>query len=359
MTFFYCLILSLLSIRDFSMVLSIDSAYISILIYAILPVLLLVDISHNHFSMKKEILPIYAILLLSIFHINTAYLCFTLLFVYLFREENIFKGFVVIFVTRGICTLFLLLFLKAGIISDTIWGYKGERALHLLGMAENPNTVSFIFFPLIMSLFVFFACRRSCLILSLFILAVYLVYEYTGSRTFFISEVFALFLYFVLKHRKIKRFAILLPYLLFFTSFLIMILFAGAMSPMMTIVDAFLSFRPRFYGMVFESMRPINFIIGMKLPEEITLDSSYIHILLCGGIFFIWYLLHEYALFMKKIYAFDYKRLNAYITFVLVIALAGNFETVFSMLRDISILFYLIIYKVINLDVKNMTLKKL
>ena len=359
MTFFYYLILSLLSIRDFSMSFSIDSAYISILIYAFLPVLLLVDISHNHFSMRKEILPIYAVFLLSIFHVNTAYLCFTLFFVYLFRKENVFKGFIAIFVTRGICALFLLLFLNAGIISDTIWGYKGERALHLLGMAENPNTVSFIFFPLILCLFVFFARRKSCLILGLFILVAYLVYRYTGSRTFFISEVFALFLYFVIKNRKIKKFVVLLPYFLFFTSILIMVLFAGSLSPIMTVVDAFLSFRPRFYGMVFESMKPANFIIGMKLPEEITLDSSYIHILLCGGIFFVLYLLHMYALFVKKIYAFDYKRLNAYIAFVLVIALAGNFETVFSMLRDISILFYLIIYKVINLEVKNIALKKL
>ena len=42
MTFFYYLFLSLLSIRDFSMSFLIDSAYISIFIYAFLPLLLLI-----------------------------------------------------------------------------------------------------------------------------------------------------------------------------------------------------------------------------------------------------------------------------------------------------------------------------
>lgn len=54
MTFFYYFGSILVVIRDFSMSFSIEGAYISIFIYAFLSLLLLVDISHNHFSMRKN-----------------------------------------------------------------------------------------------------------------------------------------------------------------------------------------------------------------------------------------------------------------------------------------------------------------
>ena len=91
-------------------------------------------------------------------------------------------------------------------------------------------------------------------------------------------------------------------------------------------------------------MSPINWLIGIKTPENIPMDGSYLNILFSGGLYslFLFFIIYTASINSKS------TKLEGYLPLILSIVICGIAENTFSAPSPLSIIFFIILLNLIE-----------
>lgn len=242
--------------------------------------LLSIDFRH----VKYNIFVVFGFLLLAVFVSSARSLALLFLVAYCLKDIP----FRYVAQVNVLCSIFVFLYLiiniQQGIIEDTVMVSPSGRLRYDLGTG-NPNTLGVLAYGLCANLYVLLAKKHR---LALFLIIIPLtawVYQHSGSRTFLLSIMVLLGSY-CFYRSKSHRFILsssLLRYLpLFFTIASVLCALAVAAIPAL---DVLFSFRLSYYNKLLLGTSPIQWLVGNPLVDEMTIDSSYMHMLFRAGLF--------------------------------------------------------------------------
>ena len=335
-------------LMDFSHVFGFSGIFVFIAIIIIVFFFLL--LFQNNFRLKYYVLPILLMIPFVYNNINSLPYIFVLLCAYVFCNTKIkYLVYLSIFF-RAIFIIITLYLLASGYISNemTSGDWKRDAYLNTLGFSKNPNTTSLYFFSLIIFVYVLARLVKNNILRLLIdafnIFLIIIIYNYTGSRTFFYAEII-LYLtgLFVQKDKNIfLSIGLLTPLILFFFSIVITIFLSDNM-----FFNLALSGRPMFYGRAFDLLTPTKLFFGFDVGD-IIIDSSYMKIFfhtgLLGSLFFI-YIYKKFAermLMEKEIW----NKYSFFIPVIVAMAFAGFAESILAAVKDITLLFFIIVFSV-------------
>jgi len=333
----YLIWLPLLGIRSF---LAGYFGYDTLLITIVLNIFLIVDfvflLVKDKFSVRKIALFFVVGGVVVLFNKAALGLLDIIMAVYLLRDMRIEKLIkIMAFISFLLLCLFLLLFYLNVNENVIVAMPKGEA--YSLGF-RNTNTASAFFMThlMVISLLLYNSNRAaSFLLVPLF----YLVYILTLGRTSFYAEMVFYLSMFLLSFSIFKKFKFLyrvLPLLLF-----ILLFSLTYFSNYYPEIDLIFTTRFSIYNKILELMTPLNYLVGIAIPEGQPMDSSFFALLFDGGIIYpvIFLLLYE-QYYRRNIRYDDFH----YMPFVLCMLATGFAENTFSSFGFLSIILYKIFY---------------
>ncbi len=203
--------------------------------------------------------------------------------------------------------IFMLLSFGTG-YTHTGTGIDLIRVRSDFGYGE-PNIASFYYWGLFISLILYCHLSRYKkllwpLVSLIFIISLY-IYSETVSRSFIIvSVLFVLILgYYTLRSRLKKDYKIgYSRYILFILPLLFtaLTIYFGLEAKSYPKLDILLSGRLTLYNGLFQSLTPIQFILGTTEVGERVIDNSYLHILFEAGVFLFVYFIWLYFFAIKN-----------------------------------------------------------
>lgn len=189
----------------------------------------------------------------------------------------------------------------------------------------NCNRFAIFCYGLIINLYLLMWKNYKIMYLMILSVVGYLVSNYTDSRTFLLSCIVLLItsILQMLKWDKsttYKYVILSLPFLLLI--YTVVLPYYDTYG----IFNAISSGRTFLYKNLLDSVSLKEILIGTPLINELTIDSTYLHLIFEGGILFLltFLILYVYVLFKK------YKLIYPYLPLVISILIYGAFETVFS-----------------------------
>lgn len=199
-----------------------------------------------------------------------------------------------------IVTVFLLYgdVLHSKIFSFSLLNYR-ERWDFGYG---NPNTFALFIFSILVNSYIVFVGKFKNVILPVMLLVGFVVYSYTGSRTFFISIIVLIIIHYSIIYQNgfllIKKTLVYFPFVVIL--FLLFLIFNVSD---FAIVNLVLSGRLDLYNSFILKMSLLDFFIGSSIinDAETVIDSSYLHLLFECGIFGLLIFLVSYIKMMKYI----------------------------------------------------------
>lgn len=180
--------------------------------------------------------------------------------------------------------LYLVVNIQLGILEDAVMVSPSGRLRYDLGTG-NPNTFGILAYGLCANLYVLLAQKHRFALFLIIIPLAACVYQHSGSRTFLLSIIILLGSYCFYRsksHRFILSSTILSYLPLFFTIASVLCALAVAVVPAL---DIFFSFRLSYYNRLLLGTSPIQWLVGNPLVDEMTIDSSYMHMLFRAGFF--------------------------------------------------------------------------
>jgi len=338
---------------DFSYPFGIDKVFV--LIACIIIIFFLVTLMQKNLRFKIFILPVFLMMLLAFGNMDASPYMFVLLCAYMFHNSTIKKWICFSVILRSVFVLITLYLLQKGYVSDTVTSgiWKNTANLHTLGFSGNPNTTSSYFFSFTIFLYIgtrliknkyigfFLDILNICIFVS--------IYFYTRSRSFFIAGIILYLcgLFFRKKKNILVSIGIFTPLILFFLSFVIMLILSEN-----KVLNLLLSFRPRLFNKAFMLLDPLKLFVGSK--TDVLIDNSYLKIFfntgLIGSLFFI----YIYVKFSKRMLLEDkfWNKNYFYMPAIISLASIGFTESILAAVKDITILFYIVIFSVYQKSVR-------
>ena len=322
----------------FDVILEWDIVLLNIVLYC----LFLLMVNYRKITWDFFYIPIY--LFISILNPSAFACLYVFMIVYLLKNcslklisyANIMVALIVVFT--------VYLFIDSGDINvreDVYVQLDNIRVRKDYGFG-NPNQFAAFCFTLITSLFIALWEKYKKIFVAIFVSIGVAVSNYTDSRSFQLScLILTITCVFQIlrfdKNKVYKLFVLLLPFILFIYSF---------MFPYYDINDDFnaiSSGRMILYKSLLDSVTLKDYIIGTNLVNEITIDSTYLHLIFRGGVI---YLITFYALY---IYAFKnkYQYIYPYLPILVSILVYGAFETLFVNCTMVS---YIMIWIILSHD---------
>ena len=259
-------------------VLEIESAVADILLY----VFLLLGI--NYKRIKYSFLILIPILFICFLNAEARNIFVILLSTYIVSQLSLktilfhnLSAQLIIFVLSSIC-LFL------GITTSEMFQQTvlDMRIRYDYGMG-NPNTFALFIYSFIINLYLYKGIYHKKYLFIIGIIA-WIVFSYTGSRTFFISVLILLTLSFFGKlykrYPQISKSTLIIAPILIFSA----VFYFSKNYILFPEVNILFSGRLELYNKLLSSVSYSNYLIGTELINTETIDSSILHLLFEGGI---------------------------------------------------------------------------
>ena len=292
-------------------------------------------------GLERKFYFIFLMLPIAIYNMEILATIDVILFLYLLRNASILRLalFSAILMSLGLLILYISDILGYIDLHKNIYYSHRENASHAFGFS-NSNTFGQFIFSLLCCCYIVFARYKVIWVYLAFLLPFSgILYDYSQSRSLMICPLVLVGTHLLLRCGLIRnwmRYVIgILPFTLFFIGYYI--------SEFDTTSELNELSTGRFskYSIVFASMTPINWIIGVRLPQGIPMDGSYWMLLFGGGIF--WAIFFYYNFYKTLVHHFT-KLLN-YLPVILGVLAFGVAENIFWACNSISIIFWLLILK--------------
>lgn len=222
-----------------------------------------------------------------------------------------------------LCTICLYLGITETTVMDAT--LLDTRVRYDYGMG-NPNTFALFVYSFFINLYLYKG-NDSKIYLFLIALISWKVYSYTGSRTFLISVVLLLLCCCIRRlcehWPRLFKFGLLVAPILTYC-FIFYFTLNYTLYPEM---DLIFSGRLDLYDSLLSSVSLSNYLFGTELINEITIDSSYLHILFEGGILS---LLIFFLLYSNLIIKIDSKDLATIFPVLMSVLMFGLTESVLT-----------------------------
>ncbi len=238
--------------------------------------------------------------------------------------------------------LLLLYELVKGNLSDSLTVYaKRNLPLHSLGFG-NANSAALFFFYFMTTLLLFWKRFNCSIFLFLSLLLNLLIYKLCYSRTVFFTVIMIAFIMLLEKSKNLncllKKFGKYAGALCVNMTFLLPIL-AYTIPSFSRLKQAFTGSFFYFYA-ILSHLNLKTLLFGFKYAEDAPLDSSYILMLITGGIFLVIYFIRIFYRALKS----DKDIINqADVPFVIGMAIAGFTESFVVSTSLTSLLFWFIL----------------
>lgn len=349
--FIVVIIACLLSLRDYIYAFNeAISPFISLFIYGLLFFYFFLDILlFSKFNVPKKLsIILLFILIVTIIHFTSYPILTICLCVYLLRTLSMKKVICIFFYPRLVMTFIIMILYHLGLLNDvaTSISYKlGGGTFHTMGISANPNTTACYFFSIIVLTYIYsrFSRKRWLYLLPLFF-CIYIT-MITLSRTVLISTIVLYIcdiIFCIWRNKFIKRCVLILPYLYIIFTFL----FATYFSKNITLNKLF-SFRPMFWSNYISQLQIKEVLWGSFDSKGVTVDSGFLMLFINGGLF----LYIPFLLLLKKTLKWEKNIEPYYFVFIVVCFTFSFMESVLmTQLRDLTILLYLLLYKLFNLN---------
>lgn len=185
------------------------------------------------------------------------------------------------------------------------------------------------------------------------IIVVYIT-KVTLSRTVLLSTI-ALYVFDLIfrshKNNVLIKASLLLPFILIALTFYLT--FFGYENPMLNIL---FSLRPKFWFEYFTNIGIFNYFVGTGTTLDVTIDSGFIWLFVAGGLL----LYIPFFILLKNTLKRRELKDSPYFVFLLAIFTFSFMESVgMIQLRDITILLYLILYKLMSVNSYRLRLHKM
>lgn len=292
-------------------------------------------------GMERKFYFIFLMLPITVYNMEILATIDVILFIYLFRNASIYRLALLSAVLMSI-GLFILY------ISDTL-GYidlhknlyysHRENASHAFGFS-NSNTFGQFIFSLLCCYYIVFARHKIVWLYLAFLIPLsFTLYDYSQSRSLVICPLLVVATHILLRFGLIRnwmRYAIaLLPFVLFVLGYYFSEINTDSE------LEELSTGRFSKYSIVFASMTPLNWIIGVRLPEGIPMDGSFWMLVFGGGIF--WALFFYYNFYTSLVHHFT--ALRNYLPVIFGVLAFGVAENIFWACNGISIIFWLLVLK--------------
>lgn len=190
----------------------------------------------------------------------------------------------------------------------------------------NPNTFALFVYSFLINLYLYKG-KNSKICLFLMALIAWNVFSYTGSRTFLLSVVFLLLCYCINKlcecWPKFFKFGLIVAPVLIYC----FIFYFALNYTLYPEVNLIFSGRLDLYNSLLSSVSSMNYLLGTDLINEITIDSSYLHILFEGGVLTLFIF---FVLYFNLIIKIDSKSLSVIFPLLVSVLVFGLTESVLT-----------------------------
>lgn len=264
-------------------------------------------------------------------------LCVTLLYAHRISLIRISK----ILLTTSIF-LFLIQWaaLKIGIISEGTWYSPRKGHTYDFGFG-NPNTFGAFLLNIVIPSFILIwykygTLRRFCWIALVIVLNEW-VYSRCGSRAAYYS-VYSVIAIVLLQKTKLvpqwsKSIIAVLPIFFFIASIYLTVNISQYAS-----VNEYSSDRLGTYMAIISQMSWINYLFGIKLPDNVAMDNSFLMLWFNGGLFLIFIFCITFLQTIVK----HYEKVNQYLPIIISILMIGLVESRISTCSGLAIIFWYI-----------------
>lgn len=358
---------SFLALRDYIFVFNDSLSYvISILLYVILFFAFYIDVVlFSGLKLpKKMAVSVFLILITTAIHVSSYPILTIFLFVCFLRNFKLEEVLSLFFWPRLLMSMGAIILYQTGVTHDVSneVSYKlGGGIFHTMGLSDNPNTTASYFFSAILLVYLYGKVKHKKILFVVPLLTVIYITKVTMSRTVLLSTIMLYlfdFLFRCKKNNLLVRLSLLLPFFCLFGTVILAYVF-----PRNTILNALFSLRPLYWHNYFVQSGTKGFLFGTGTSFEVTVDSGYIRLFIFGGVL----LYIPFLYLLKQAMHRRQKKDSPYFVFLLAVFSFSFMESVgMTQLRDISVLTYLILYRLmlenrewLRLTEKNRKLRQL
>lgn len=261
------------------------------------------------------------------------------LFVYIFKGTSIKKIATCSAVCLAIGLTYIYLLGEFGFIDlhKALFYTHRVNVSHAFGFS-NANTFGQYIYALIGCLYVAFINKKSIWLLLLGIVPIsFILYNYTGTRALFVCLLIVVIIHiFISLHqlpKKARYLVGILPLVLFAVNAYLTL--GHASSELLSETSG----RLLIYSNILYSMSPINWLIGVRIPEG-PMDGSFWMLLFGGGL--LWALFYYYNFYKSAVHY--YTKWKPYLPIIAGVSAYGIAENIFWSCNGISIIYWLLVF---------------
>lgn len=350
---FYYFTLIIFSFRMFAPLFGISTSLFTVLIYGLALLLFLIDITYvSNFHVKKLFLYFLVTFPLIVFNYEYYIILALFIFIYIFRNQNVYKGIKIVGFSYFVFIMICLLLVNIGVLHDTklMIPTKSTEPLHSI-WGGNPNNTGALFGTFIFCIFVIaFEKKRNHYLYILAFTLSYYIYKLCGCRTFFMAECFLFLFSIFLRFKVINRQFTLFPIFLLFLTFLLMYLWDKySENNFVGLINLLLTGRPILWlKQIGGNFSLSNILVGQARLKDIPQDSSYLEFILLGGLPLISIFIVFYLRYVKKNAKVFNKSLLPIQAFALAFFVSGFSESLFPKITELNLLVFLYLYKIVQ-----------
>ena len=318
-------------------ILSIDVIFVNLLLY----ITLLTQLNIRRISLVFIVIPVLALVATINSHAFSS--LYALFVVYVLKRYKIqtIAQFNVIISSLFLCVMYFLI--ELGYVEiDSVSYLNLDRIRYRRDFGfGNSNQFAIFIFSFLVNLWIAMRNKMRLLYFTVLVCMTVVISNYTDSRTYLLSSV-CLIIFLVIRALRwdrciaYKLFAVLLP-----LGALVFSLYIPYHDDY-GIFNALSSGRISYYKQLLDSASIFHYIVGTGTVHEITIDSTYLHLIFDAGVIVCvsFYALYYYVLFYK------YQHLYYYMPIVLSILVYGTFESYFiNVANPGNIIIWLILLK--------------
>ncbi|AEE17471.1 hypothetical protein [Treponema brennaborense] len=325
----------LLGIRPFSEFLGIPAVTFTALITGLQVIHLFIFLEKTCGKMHKHYFFLILLILFTAYNFATLATVNIVISIILLKNESLKKISLICFLSILTALFIYLSLLSLTILKDELIRMpKGVG--HTFGF-DNTNGIGAFAMQITLITYVFIASHfRNTIPIYIFLFPNYMIYKLSLGRTPFytIMIFFLLILIFSLFKNtlwKLKKAVTFLPILLFLCTII-----ACKIYEQYPILDVIFTTRFSKNSVHLDTMTPLNYLIGYKLPSG-PMDSAYLDSLFAGGILSVYIFI---SVSMRGISEFKFSELTKYMPFVICMLISGFTENTFSSFSLQTLLFY-------------------
>ncbi len=329
----YFIWLPLLGIREFlSNYFLLDTLFVTVMINLFLIFDLVLDLTKSKLKIGYVFLFFIFSSLIVLMNSQALALFNIVLAVYLIRNLP-FQLFLNYISVVSIFNLFLFIFLYLIDFNENnlITMPKGDA--YNLGFSNTNSASAFLMTNLMV--LVLWVYLKNKLFTFFFIPLFYLIYVVTLSRTSFFAEII-FYISMIFSFLKFNFFLRFLPVIIYILTFALIVFSRDYLW-----INELFTTRFFIYDEILSSMNFFNYFLGVKIPEDQPMDSSFLSLLFNGGIIYVLIFLILYEKFYRNSFQ---KRIYTYLPFVFFVLACGFSENIFSSFNFISLVFFKILY---------------